>query len=64
MQLGGSAGPVHEEERDLLDAGPVLHEAVVQLDLERVAVGVDPLETDLLQQFAPDTAKTAGGVRD
>src|SRR5262245_44388221 len=64
VELRDAPGAVQEEELDLLDPGAVLHEAIVELDLEGVAVGADPLETDPLQQLAPDAAEPAGGVAD
>src|SRR5688572_32959824 len=60
-QLGGAARPVEEEERQLLDARAVLLEAVVHLDLERVAVRADALEADPLEHRAADAAEAAGG---
>src|SRR5262245_5015360 len=61
-ELRGAAPPVQEEERDLLHAHAHPLEAVVELDLEGVAVRADALEGDRLERRAPHAAEAAGSV--
>src|SRR5688572_12368469 len=63
-ELRGAAAPVDEEERDLLEARARARAAVIQLDLEPVAVRAHVLDADPFEQLAAQAAEPARGVGD
>src|SRR5262249_32866798 len=60
--LGNAGATIHEHDGDLADLEPALPALERHLDLERIAVGADPLEPDPLQGPAAEALEAAGRV--